>query len=195
MRAIVASKPGEPDVLVVRDLPDPRPGPGELVVRCRAAGVNRADVLQRRGLYAPPPGTTDVLGLECAGEAEEVGAGVDRCRAGDRVFAILPGGGYAERVVLPADIAMPVPEALDWIGAAAVPEVFATAWDNLVRIGGLAAGGTALVHGGGSGVGTAAIQLARRRGARVLVTVGTREKAERCVALGADAAIVYREED
>jgi putative PIG3 family NAD(P)H quinone oxidoreductase len=195
MRAIVATAPGGPEVLELSERPDPVPGPGEIVVRVRAAGVNRADVLQRRGLYPPPRGASDVLGLECAGEVESVAPDVTSPRPGDRVFAILAGGGYAERVALPASVAMPIPAGLDVAEAGAVPEVFATAYDNLVRVGRMAAGDLVLVHGGGSGVGTAAIQLARQRGARVLVTVGSQEKAARCLTLGAEAAFVYRDED
>ena len=195
MRAIVAREPGDPDVLELREVPDPVAGPGQVVVRVRAAGVNRADVLQRRGLYPPPAGASEVLGLECAGEVEELGPGAEGLALGDRIFALLPGGGYAERAVLHASVAMLVPRELDDTRAGAVPEVFATAYDNLVRIGRLMPGEWVLIHGGSGGVGTAAIQVARRRGARPIVTVGTSDRAERCQLLGAEAAIVYRTED
>jgi len=195
MRAIVATSPGGPEVLEIREVPDPAPGPGELLVRVRAAGVNRADVLQRRGLYPPPRGASEILGLECAGDVESWGPGVAGFAPGARVMAVLPGGGYAEKVVIPAAVTMPVPPGLEDPQAGAVPEVFATAFDNLVRVGRMSAGELVLVHGGGSGVGTAAIQLARQRGARVIVTVGTREKAARCLALGAELALLHSEED
>ena len=195
LRAVLIREPGGPEVLTPADAPDPAPGEGEILIRNRATAVNRADVLQRMGFYPPPPGASSVPGLECAGEVESIGRGVSRWRPGDRVFALLPGGGYAEKVVVAADVAMAIPANLSFEQAAAVPEVFMTAYDNLVNHGRLEAGGWALVHGGGSGVGTAAIQIAKRRGARVAVTVGSKEKAERCLALGADAAINYREED
>ncbi len=195
LRAVLIREPGGPEVLTPGDAPDPAPGEVEILIRNRATAVNRADVLQRMGFYPPPPGASDVPGLECAGEVESIGRGVSRWRPGDRVFALLAGGGYAEKVVVAADVAMPIPPNLSFEQAAAVPEVFMTAYDNLINHGRLEAGGWALVHGGGSGVGTAAIQIAKRRGARVAVTVGSKEKAERCLALGADAAIKYREED
>ena len=195
MRAVLIREPGGPEVLTLADVPDPAPGDGEILVGNRATALNRADVLQRMGFYPPPPGASPVPGLECAGEVESIGRGVTRFRSGDRVFALLPGGGYAEKVAVAADVAMRIPDSLTFEQAAAVPEVFMTAYDNLVNHGGLEPGGWALVHGGGSGVGTAAIQIAKRRGARVAVTVGSKEKADRCLALGADAAINYREED
>ena len=195
MKAILIREPGTPEVLTLSEVADPAPGDEEILVRNRATALNRADVLQRLGFYPPPPGASEVPGLECAGEVESIGRGVKRFRPGDRVFALLPGGGYAEKVTVAADVAMPIPAGLTFEQAAAVPEVFMTAYDNLVNHGRLEAGGWALVHGGGSGVGTAAIQVARRRGARVAVTVGSKEKAERCLALGADVAINYREED
>jgi putative PIG3 family NAD(P)H quinone oxidoreductase len=198
MRAVLAPEPGGPDALVLADLPDPRPGPGELLVRVAAAGVNRADVLQRRGLYPPPPGASEVLGLEAAGEVVDVGPAGGaplRHRIGDRVCAVLAGGGCAELAVVPDVVALPWPPGLDAVGAGAVPEVFATAFDNLVVRGALRPGEVALVHGGSSGVGTAAIQLARRAGCRVLVTASTPEKLAACADLGADAGIAYRDED
>jgi len=192
MKAIVVSSPGGPEALTMVDRPPPEPGPGELLVRVGATAVNRADVLQRQGRYPPPEGVTDILGLEMAGEVERFGHGVTGWTPGDPVCAVLPGGGYAERVVIPAEVAMPLPPGLGFVEAAAVPEVFTTAWDNLVNRGRLAAGETALVHGGSSGVGTAAIQIARLRSARVLVTAGSAAKLEACRALGADAGIDYR---
>ncbi|MGH8931019.1 MAG: NAD(P)H-quinone oxidoreductase [Egibacteraceae bacterium] len=195
MRAIKAREPGGPDVLALCTLPDLEPGPGELLVQVRATAVNRADVLQRQGRYPPPPGASDVLGLEMAGEVAALGDGVTGWSRGDGVCAVLGGGGYAEQAVVPAACAMPLPPGLDPIEAAAVPEVFTTAWDNLFNRGRLAAGETALVHGGSSGVGTAAIQLARWRGCTVLVTVGSARKRDACLALGASGGINYHERE
>lgn len=195
MKGVVVREPGGPDVLAVQTLPDPAPAEGEILIRNRATALNRADVLQRMGFYPPPPGASEVPGLECAGEVEALGPGVSGIRTGERVFALLAGGGYAEKVVVPADVAMRIPAGLDFEQAAAVPEVFTTAYDNLVNYGRVQKDEWALVHGGGSGVGTACIQLLRRLGARCAVTVGSKEKAERCLALGADAAINYREEE
>lgn len=195
MKAIVAPEPGGPEALRLVDRERPVPGPGDLLVRVEAAGVNRADVLQRQGRYPPPPGASDVLGLEVAGEVAATGPDVAGWRDGDRACAILTGGGYAEFALVPASTALPWPPGTDAAGAAAVPEVFMTAWDNLVERGRLAPGESVLVHGGGSGVGTAAIQLARRRGCRVLVTAGSAAKLRACAGLGADAGIDYREED
>jgi tumor protein p53-inducible protein 3 len=194
MKAVAVRRPGGPEVLELGEMPDPIPGEGEILVRNRATALNRADILQRKGLYPPPPGASSILGLECAGEVEEVGRGVSGFRPGDRVFALLAGGGYAEKAAIPAEVAMRIPPALDFELAAAVPEAFMTAYDNLVNHGRIAKGGWALVHGGGSGVGTAAIQLLRRRGVHTIVTVGSEEKEKRCLLLGADAAINYREE-
>ncbi|CAN5274813.1 NAD(P)H-quinone oxidoreductase [soil metagenome] len=195
MRAVVAQGSGGPEVLRVVDVDAPVPGPADLLVHVRATAVNRADVLQRRGMYPPPPGTTDVLGLEVAGEVAGVGADAAGWREGDAVFAILPGGGYAEYAVVPATVAMPVPGNLDWPGAAAVPEAFLTALDNLRNRGRLADGETVLLHGGSSGVGTAAIQLARAWSCRVLVTASSRRKLDACAELGADAGIDYGRDD
>jgi putative PIG3 family NAD(P)H quinone oxidoreductase len=194
MKAVVVRRPGGPEVLELTETPDPVPAEGEILVRNRATALNRADILQRKGLYPPPAGASTILGLECAGEVEEVGRGVSGFRPGDRVFALLAGGGYAEKAAIPAEVAMRIPPALDFEPAAAVPEVFMTAYDNLVNHGRIAKGGWALVHGGGSGVGTAAIQLLRCRGVHTIVTVGSKEKEQRCLLLGADAAINYREE-
>lgn len=195
MKAVIAATPGGPDVLTVVQRPDPEPGAGDVLVRVRATAVNRADVLQREGHYPPPPGAPDVLGLEVAGEVLAVGATVMRWQPGDRVFAVVAGGGNAELAVVPADVAMPIPDRLDWHEAAAVPEVFTTAYDNVFTRGGLTAGETLLVHGGSGGVGTAATQLAVRAGCRVLATASTPEKLQACRLLGADAGIDYTTED
>jgi putative PIG3 family NAD(P)H quinone oxidoreductase len=195
VKAIVVETPGDPEVMHLAEVPDPAPGPGEVLVRAHATAVNRADTLQRRGLYPPPPGASEIIGMEVAGEVEALGEGVEGWRPGDRVMALLSGGGYAEQVAVPAGQLMPVPAGLSWTDAAAIPEVFLTAHDNLVTRGRLAAGETVLIHGGGGGVGTAAIQLARRAGARVLVTAGSPAKLEFSRGLGADAGINHREED
>jgi putative PIG3 family NAD(P)H quinone oxidoreductase len=195
VRAIVAPEAGGPEVLRLVDLPDPRAGPGDLLVQVAATAVNRADVLQRRGRYPPPPGASDVLGLEIAGEIAELGRDVTGWRVGDRVCGVLAGGGYAELAVLPAGAALPVPARLDLVDAAALPEVFTTALDNLCNRGRLSAGETVLLHGGSSGVGTAAIQVCKRLGARVLVTARSAAKLRACARLGADAGIEYPEQD
>ncbi|MDX6648042.1 MAG: hypothetical protein QOK40_3769 [Miltoncostaeaceae bacterium] len=176
MRAIVARAAGGPEVLELAELPDPAPGPGEVLLRVRATAVNRADLLQRQGRYPPPPGASEVLGMEAAGEVAELGEGVQGWAPGDRVMALLAGGGYAELVAVPAGQLMPVPEGMSWEEAAAVPEVFLTAWQGLRRMGGLAEGETALVHSVASGVGTAAVQVARELGARC---IGTSRREER----------------
>ena len=193
MRAIQIEGSGKDARLVSGEAPDPKPGPGEVGIQVHATAVNRADLMQRRGLYPPPPGASSILGLECAGVIESLGAGVSSFGPGDRVMALLPGGGYAERVTVHAGSALPVPERLSFDEAAAVPEVFLTAYLNLFELGRLPDGGWALVHGGGSGVGTASIQLLKRAGARVIVTAGTPEKCERCRDLGADLALNYRD--
>lgn len=195
MKAIVVDSPGDPEVMHLAEVADPLPGPGEVLVRSRATAVNRADTLQRRGFYPPPPGASEIIGLEVAGEVVGLGDGVTGWTPGDRVMALLAGGGYAELVAVPAAQLMPVPARLSWTDAAAIPEVFLTAHDNLFTRGRLSAGETVLIHGGGGGVGTAAIQLAHRAGARVLVTAGSAKKIEACRALGADAGINHREED
>ena len=195
MRAIVAAKPGEAEVLELGEVPAPLLVPGSLRIRVAATAVNRADLLQRRGLYPPPPGASPILGLECAGEVVEVATDVRGWRVGERAMALLAGGGYAEEVVVDAGSAMPVPAKLSLEEAAALPEVFLTVFSNVFQLGGLAAGGTLLVHGGGSGIGTAAIQLAKLAGARILVTAGSDAKCERCLALGADLAVNYRTGD
>ncbi len=195
MRAIVITQPGGPEVLQLRDVADPKPAAGEVLVRVRAAGLNRADLLQRQGLYPPPPGASAILGLECSGRVEALGDGVDGWSVGDEVCALLAGGGYAERVVVPAGQLLPVPRGVDVVTAAALPEVTCTVWSNVFVLAGLRAGDVLLVHGGSSGIGTCAIQLAKAWGATVVTTAGTPEKLARCRELGADVAVNYREED
>ncbi|MGW0250799.1 NAD(P)H-quinone oxidoreductase [Nocardia goodfellowii] len=195
MRGIRLNGFGGPEVMEWGEVPDPVLGPGEVLIDVAAAGVNRADLLQRQGFYAPPPGASDLMGLEVSGVVAEVGAGVRDWRVGDRVCALLSGGGYAERVVAPAGQLLPVPEGLDLAAAAGLPEVAATVWSNLVLTAGLRAGQLVLIHGGGSGIGTHAIQVAVQRGARVAVTAGSDEKSQRCAELGASVLINYREQD
>jgi putative PIG3 family NAD(P)H quinone oxidoreductase len=195
MRAVIASEPGGPEVLTVADLPDPEAGPGEVVIDVTATAVNRADTLQRQGKYPPPPGASDVLGLECSGTIAAVGEGVDAWAVGDEVCALLAGGGYAERVAVPAGQVMPAPKGVDLVTAGGIPEVACTVWSNVFMVAGLQQGETLLVHGGAGGIGTFAIQLAKALGARVLTTAGTLEKLELCRSLGADVAISYRDQD
>jgi putative PIG3 family NAD(P)H quinone oxidoreductase len=195
MQAIVIDQPGDESVLRLGEAPEPALVPGSLRLRVTATAVNRADLLQRQGLYPPPPGASDILGLECAGEVLERASDVEGFSPGDRVMALLSGGGYAEQVVVDAGSAMHVPASLDLEQAAAVPEVFLTVFLNVFQLGALPEGGAALVHGGGSGIGTAAIQLVKAAGARVVVTAGSDEKCERCRALGADLAVNYRSGD
>lgn len=189
MLAVVIPEFGEPDVLRLGTVPSPRPGPRELVVRVRASGVNRADLLQRRGLYPPPPGESEVPGLEFAGVVDEVGEGVTRWRPGDRVMGIVGGGGYAERVRVDERVAVAVPEGMGMTVAGAIPEVYMTAYDAVFRQAALERGETLLIHAVGSGVGTAALQLARRAGARTIGTSRTGTKLERAAALGLDAGL------
>jgi putative PIG3 family NAD(P)H quinone oxidoreductase len=195
MKAVLIDRPGDETVLRIGDAPEPELGSGELRLGVVATAVNRADLLQRQGLYPPPPGASPILGLECAGTVLEVGDGVAGWKVGDRAMALLAGGGHAEQVVVHAGSAMHVPERLSLEEAAAVPEVFLTAFLNLFELGALPASGAALIHGGGSGIGTTAIQLAKAAGARVFVTAGSPEKCARCVELGADLAIDYRKEE
>ena len=195
MIAIEISAPGGPDVLVPVRMPLPRPGYGEILIRLAYAGVNRPDALQRAGKYAPPKGASPIPGLEGAGEIVAIGEGVHRWRVGDRVCALLPGGGYAEYAICNADHALPVPEGLGLREAACLPETFFTVWSNIFMRAGLRAGERFLVHGGSSGIGTTAIQLARAFGARVFATAGTPRKCRVCEDLGAERAINYREED
>jgi putative PIG3 family NAD(P)H quinone oxidoreductase len=191
MRAIVFDQPGEPEVLRLGEAPDPQPGAEELLVRVRATAVNRADVLQRRGGYPPPPGASPILGLELAGE---VAQGAGAWRPGDRVMAVVTGGGYAELAAVPAGMAIAVPAGLSFEQAAAIPEAFLTAFLNLFTLGRLVGGEAVLIHAGASGVGTAAIQLARAAGARVFATAGSDEKLALCRELGAELAINYKRE-
>lgn len=195
MRCIEIAGAGGPDVLRPAERPVPRPEQGEVLIRVRHAGVNRPDVLQRAGSYDPPPGASDLPGLEAAGEVAATGTGVTRWSAGDAVCALLPGGGYAEYAVAPASHCLPVPEGLPPHEAAALPETAFTVWSNLFMRAGLRAGETLLVHGGSSGIGTTAIQIACAKGVRVIVTAGSAEKCAACEALGAVRAVNYREED
>ncbi|MFC6884797.1 NAD(P)H-quinone oxidoreductase [Actinomadura yumaensis] len=195
MRAIVIREPGDPDALEWKQVPDPVAASGEVVVDVAASAVNRADVMQRMGFYPPPPGASEYPGLEVSGRIAEIGEGVTGWNVGDEVCALLAGGGYAEKVAIPAGQVLPVPRGVDLVEAAGLPEVVCTVWSNVFMLAGLDAGETFLVHGGGSGIGTMAIQIAHARGARVLCTVGSPEKAERCVALGADEAVNYKTDD
>ncbi|QYX56219.1 NAD(P)H-quinone oxidoreductase [Roseovarius sp. SCSIO 43702] len=195
MRAVEIREPGGPDVLTPTERPVPEPGQGEVVIRLAWAGVNRPDALQRAGMYAPPAGASDLPGLEGAGEIVATGPGVSRWSIGDKVCALLPGGGYAEYVATPAAHCLPVPEGMSLREAACLPETFFTVWSNVFERGGLRAGERFLVHGGSSGIGTTAIQLAKARGARVFTTAGSDEKCRACRDLGADLAINYRETD
>ncbi|MGW7292747.1 NAD(P)H-quinone oxidoreductase [Streptomyces xiamenensis] len=197
MRAITITKPGGPEALVWDEVAEPAaPGAGEVLVEVAAAGVNRADLLQRQGFYDPPPGASPYPGLECSGTVAAVGPGVRGWSVGQRVCALLAGGGYAERVVVPAGQLLPVPAGVSLVEAAALPEVVCTVWSNVfMGEGGLRAGQTLLVHGGGSGIGTMAIQLAVARGARVAVTAGSAQKLAVCRELGAEVLVNYREKD
>ncbi|MFD1194813.1 NAD(P)H-quinone oxidoreductase [Seohaeicola saemankumensis] len=195
MRAIEISQPGGPEVLKLCTRPIPEAAPGQVVLKLAYAGVNRPDALQRAGNYAPPPTASDLPGLEGAGEVVALGEGVSGIALGDQVCALLPGGGYAEYVATPAAHCLPVPKGMDLKQAACLPETFFTVWSNVFQRGGLRAGERFLVHGGSSGIGTTAIQLACAFGARVFVTVGSEEKAKACLDLGAERAIVYRDED
>ncbi|MEH3033710.1 MAG: NAD(P)H-quinone oxidoreductase [Aeromicrobium erythreum] len=192
MKAVCIEGAGDAGRLVLADVPSPRPQAGEVLLDVVAAGVNRADTSQRRGRYGPPPDASPYPGLECSGTVAALGPGVEGWRVGDRVCALLAGGGYAEQVCVPAGQLMAAPSAIDLVSAAALPEVAATVWSNLVGLGGLGAGDTVLVHGGGSGIGTMAIQVARLVGARVVVTAGSARKLEACAALGADVLVDYR---
>ena len=195
MTVIEIREPGGPDVLVAAERPAPAPGRGELLIKVAAAGVNRPDVLQRMGRYPPPPGASDIPGLEVAGVVDRVGAGVHGWEKGDRVCALVSGGGYAEYCTAPAPQCLPVPTGMDFIAAAAIPEAFFTVWTNVFERGRLQAGESILVHGGSSGIGTTAIQLARAFGARVFATAGSARKCEACERLGAERAINYRDVD
>ena len=195
MRAIEISEPGGPDVLKLTTRPVPKIAVEDILIKVVAAGVNRPDALQRAGAYAPPPDASDLPGLECAGEVVAIGAGVSRWADGDKVCALLPGGGYAEYVTTHQDHALPIPVGLTMVEAAALCETFFTVWTNVFERGGLEAGEVFLVHGGTSGIGTTAIQLANAMGARVFASAGTAEKCAKCIELGAELAINYNEED
>jgi putative PIG3 family NAD(P)H quinone oxidoreductase len=197
MRAIVIREPGDENMLQPGESPSPAMGDTDVRVRVRATAVNRADLLQRQGLYPPPPGASPILGLECAGDVSEVGAAVREFRVGDRVMALLAGGGYAEEAIADHGSVIGVPDGMSYEEAGAFPEAFLTAFSNLFLqgLGAIASGEAALVHGGGGGVGTAAIQLLREGGHAAFVTVGSEDKGRRCVELGARAAINYRSED
>ncbi|MFG1401875.1 NAD(P)H-quinone oxidoreductase [Xanthobacter sediminis] len=195
MTAIAITAPGGPQVLAPEQRPTPTPAPGEVLVKVEAAGVNRPDVMQRKGLYPPPPGASDIPGLEIAGTVVALGAGASRFAIGERICALVSGGGYAQYCPAPEATALPVPAGLSMSEAAALPETVFTVWSNVFQRGGLKAGEWLLVHGGASGIGTTAIQLAKAFGARVIVTAGSDEKCAACLKLGADAAVNYAEKD
>ena len=195
MTAIKVSRPGGPEALVPMDIAVPEPGAGEVLIRVEAAGVNRPDLLQRQGMYPPPPGAPDTPGLEVAGEIVAIGPGTARWKLGDRVTALVAGGGYAEFCLAPGPQCLPVPNGLDMVQAGALPETFFTVWVNVFERGRLQPGETLLVHGGASGIGTTAIMVASSLGARVFATAGGPEKCAACVSLGAERAIDYRTED
>ncbi|MGW0420219.1 NAD(P)H-quinone oxidoreductase [Streptomyces sp. NPDC003015] len=195
MHAITIPEPGGPEALVWSEVPDPVAGEGEVLVEVVAGAVNRADILQRQGFYNPPPGASPYPGLECSGRIVEIGPGVAGWTVGDEVCGLLAGGGYAEKVAVPAGQLLPVPKGIDLKRAAALPEVVCTVWSNVFMVAHLRPGETLLVHGGSSGIGTMAIQLAKAVGAKVAVTAGTQEKLDRCAELGADILINYREQD
>jgi putative PIG3 family NAD(P)H quinone oxidoreductase len=193
VRSIAIEGKGREARLVIAEVPRPTLAPGEVEIRVRATAVNQADLMQRRGLYPPPPGASEILGLECAGVISAVGEGAERFAVGDRVMALLPGGGYAEYACVDAGSVMQIPNGMDFDVAGALPEVYLTVYRNLFQIVSVPAGGYVLVHGGGSGVGTAAIQMIRESDAHIAVTCGSPEKLARCEALGADLAVSYRE--
>lgn len=195
MYAITISEPGGPEVLRWTEVPDPEPAEGEVLVDVVASAVNRADLLQRQGFYPPPPGASEYPGLECSGTISALGPGVEGWEVGQQVCALLAGGGYAQKVAIPAGQLLPVPGEVEPVAAAGLPEVACTVWSNIVMVGGLREGELLLVHGGAGGVGTHAIQVARALGARVAVTAGDDERLERCRQLGAEIVINYREQD
>jgi putative PIG3 family NAD(P)H quinone oxidoreductase len=195
MRAITIPQPGGPEALTWSEVPDPVAGDGEVVVEVAATAVNRADLLQRQGHYDPPPGASPYPGLECSGRIAEVGPGVTGWAVGDEVCALLAGGGYAQKVAVPAGQVLPVPKGVDLVTAAALPEVTATVWSNVFMVAHLRPGETLLVHGGSSGIGTMAVQLGKAVGAKVAVTAGTADKLAVCRDLGADILVNYREQD
>jgi putative PIG3 family NAD(P)H quinone oxidoreductase len=194
MRAITVREPGAPEVLEWTEVPDPVAGPGEVLVDVVASAVNRADLLQRQGMYPPPPGASEIIGMECSGRVAALGAGVTAWSVGDEVCALLAGGGYAEKVAVPATQLLPVPSGVDLVSAAGLPEVACTVWSNVVQHARLTAGETFLVQGGTSGIGTHAIQVAKALGARVAATAGNPERLQHCRDLGADIAIDYHDD-
>ncbi|MBT0567366.1 NAD(P)H-quinone oxidoreductase [Williamsia sp. CHRR-6] len=195
MRAATITGAGPEASIVITEVPRPDPAPGEILIEVAAAGVNRADLMQRQGLYPPPPGASEILGLEVSGTVAAVGAGVESPAVGDEVCALLAGGGYAEFVTVPAPLVLPVPRGVTLVHAAALPEVAATVWSNLAMTAHLSANELLLIHGGASGIGTHAIQFARALGARVAVTAGSQAKLDVCASLGATTLINYREDD
>ena len=195
MRAITIPEPGDADSLVLDEVPDPEAGPGQVLIDVVAAGVNRADVMQRLGHYPPPPGASDYPGLEVSGRIAALGDGVEGWQVGDEVCALIDGGGYAERVVAPADQLLPVPQGVSLVDAAGLPEVTCTVWSNVFLVANIQPGQVLLVHGGSSGIGTMAIQLAKAVGAHVAVTAGSQAKLDVCRELGAEFLVNYREED
>ncbi len=195
MRAITIPEPGGPDALMLDEVPAPEPAAGEVLIDVAAAGVNRADVMQRLGHYPPPPGASEFPGLEVSGRVIAVGDDVQQWQPGDEVCALIDGGGYAERVVAPAGQVLPVPRGVSLVDASGLPEVAATVWSNVFLVANIQPGQVLLVHGGSSGIGTMAIQLAKAVGARVAVTAGSREKLDYCASLGADILVNYRDED
>ncbi|HUQ58446.1 NAD(P)H-quinone oxidoreductase [Lentzea sp.] len=195
MRAITVRDPGGPEVLEWTEVPDPVPGPGEVLIDVAASAVNRADLLQRQGFYPPPKGASDIIGLECSGTIAAVGEGVTGWDVGDEVCALLAGGGYAEKVVVPAPQVLPLPQGVDVVTAAALPEVACTVWSNVVMDGRLKLGETFLVHGGAGGIGTHAIQVAKALGATVAATAGSDERLRKCAELGADITVNYKTQD
>lgn len=195
MRAVQIQTTAELDRLVVTDWPKPTPGPNQVLIQTHAAGVNRPDLVQRRGLYPPPPGASPILGLEVAGTVAEIGSAVTKVEVGDSVCALVTGGGYAEYCLASACCCLPIPRGFSFTQAAALPEAFFTVWSNVFDRAGLQAGESLLVHGGSSGIGTTAIQLAKAFGARAIATAGSDEKCRRCLVLGADLAVNYRQQD
>jgi tumor protein p53-inducible protein 3 len=191
MKAVIIEKPGDESVLKIGEVPDPKAGPGQLLIRVKYAGLNRADLMQRQGYYPPPPGASEILGMECAGEVAALGAGVSGWRVGERAMALLAGGGYAELAAVDSGSAMKIPAAMSDEEAAAFPEVFITAFLNIFMLAEAKSGDSVLVHGGGSGVGTASILLCKEAGVRSIVTAGNDTKCEQCLKLGADVAINY----
>jgi NADPH2:quinone reductase len=195
MHAITIRQPGGPEVLEWAETADPTPGPGQVLLDVAATAVNRADLLQRQGFYPPPPGASEILGLECSGTVAALGDGVTGWNVGDQVCALLAGGGYAEKVAVPAEQLLPLPKGVSLIDAAGLPEVVCTVWSTVVQTAGLAGGDVLLVHGGAGGIGTHAIQVAKALGARVATTAGSDERLQRCAELGADILVNYREQD